>query len=51
MCSFPPMQLNFRKAILIDSVAVRKLKLVTHCQSQAVNDEYVLREYLVYRFL
>jgi hypothetical protein len=43
------MQLNFRKALTIDSVPVKKLKLVTHCQSSSINDEYVLREYLVYR--
>ena len=49
ICSFPPMQLNFRKPVTIDSVKVRKLKLVTHCQASTINDEYVIREYLVYK--
>ena len=49
ICSFPPMQLNFRKPLYSDSVKIKKIKLVTHCQVSSINDEYVLREYLVYK--
>ena len=49
ICNFPPMQLNFKKPLDCDSLKIKKLKLVTHCQSNNINDEYVLREYLVYK--
>lgn len=49
ICSFPPMQINFKKSIFSDSSKIKKLKLVTHCQPNIINDEYVLREYLVYK--
>jgi hypothetical protein len=49
ICSFPPMQINFKKPVYSDSTKIKKLKLVTHCQSSSINNEYVLREYLVYR--
>jgi hypothetical protein len=49
ICSFPPMQINFKKAVYSDSSKIKKLKLVTHCQSNVINDEYVVREYLVYK--
>ncbi|MCJ7446626.1 MAG: hypothetical protein MUO72_02935 [Bacteroidales bacterium] len=50
-CSFPPIQLNFKKSIKVypDSGKVKKLKLVTHCDPGDVYDDYVLREYLVYK--
>jgi hypothetical protein len=50
-CDFPPMELNFKKAIHAypDSGNIKKLKLVTHCKTGAVQSEYVLREYLVYK--
>ena len=50
-CSFPPIQLNFKKSIRVfpDSGKVKKLKLVTHCDPGDVYDDYVLREYLVYK--
>jgi hypothetical protein len=50
-CTFAPIELNFRKGIYAyaDSGKVGKLKLVTHCESGTVHDEYVLREYLVYK--
>jgi hypothetical protein len=52
-CTFAPIELNFKKGIYAytDSDKVSKLKLVTHCESSALNDEYVLREYLVYKLL
>jgi hypothetical protein len=49
ICSFPPMQLNFKIPLYSDSTKIKKIKLVTHCQSASINDEYVLREYLVYK--
>ena len=49
ICSFPPMQINFKKSLHSDSMKIKKLKLVTHCQPGSSTDEYVLREYLVYK--
>ncbi len=49
ICTFPPMQINFKSPIYSDSSKIKKLKLVTHCQSSGINNEYVLREYLVYK--
>jgi hypothetical protein len=49
LCNFPPMQLNFKKPVYCDSAKIRKLKLVTHCRPGTLSDEYVLREYLVYK--
>lgn len=51
-CSFPPMELSFKKQIhaYSDSDYIKKIKLVTHCVSGDVSDNYVLREYLVYKF-
>jgi hypothetical protein len=50
-CSFAPMEINFRKSLFAypDSGKIKKLKLVTHCQSGVKYDEFVLREYLVYK--
>jgi hypothetical protein len=49
LCSFPPMQINFKKAVYADSVKIKKIKLVTHCDPGGLTDEYVIREYLVYK--
>ena len=43
------MQINFKKPLYSDSSKIKKLKLVTHCQASSINNEYVLREYLVYK--
>jgi hypothetical protein len=50
-CDFPPMEVIFKKPVHAypDSLHIKKIKLVTHCESGNVNDEYVLREYLVYK--
>ena len=50
-CDFPPMEINFKKAIYAypDSGKIKKLKLVTHCKTGSVQSDYVLREYLVYK--
>ena len=47
VCNFPPLLLNFKKSTVENTVfgKVNKLKLVTHCN----NEDYVLREYLVYK--
>jgi hypothetical protein len=49
ICSFPPIEINFNKPLYADSGKIRKMKLVTHCESGSLTDEYVLREYLVYK--
>lgn len=49
ICSFPPMELNFKKPLNYGSGKIKKLKLVTHCESGKLSDEYILREYLVYK--
>lgn len=50
-CSFPPVEINLKKPLYAygDSGRIKKLKLVNHCQSGSAYDEYVLREYLVYK--
>jgi hypothetical protein len=50
-CKFPPIQINFKKPVYVnsDSVKIKKLKLVNHCEQGTMYDEYILREYLVYR--
>ncbi|MBF9255355.1 hypothetical protein I2I11_18805 [Pontibacter sp. 172403-2] len=47
VCKFPPLMLNFSRKTTPHTVfeKVNKLKLVTHC----IGDEYVIREYLVYK--
>ncbi|CAM3437231.1 hypothetical protein POKO110462_02750 [Pontibacter korlensis] len=47
VCNFPPLQLNFSRKTVEKTMfgKVNKLKMVTHC----INDEFVLREYLVYK--
>jgi hypothetical protein len=50
-CSFPPIQINFKKPVYAasDSGKIKKIKLVTHCNPGSASDDYVLREYLVYK--
>jgi hypothetical protein len=49
ICSFPPIEINFKKPLNCDCGKIKKLKLVTHCEPGSRTDEYVLREYLVYK--
>ncbi len=51
-CTFPPIKLNFRKKEVEGSVfdGQDKLKLVAYCKDLEINEEYVLKEYLVYKF-
>lgn len=50
-CGFPPIQLTFKKSVdaYSDTGKIKKIKLVTHCQQGKANDDFVLREYLVYK--
>jgi hypothetical protein len=48
-CDFPPIRLNLKKTDVVKEELkdVEKMKLVTHCM--AGSDEYVLKEYLIYK--
>lgn len=50
-CAFVPLRLNFRTREMRGTVfeGQDKVKLVTHCNSNDLYDEYVLREYLTYK--
>jgi hypothetical protein len=50
-CGFPPMEITFKNHIhaYSDTDRVKKVKLVPHCDAGSSSDEYVLREYLVYK--
>ena len=50
-CTMPPMEISFKKPVMAyeGKGPVRKIKLVSTCELGGKNDEYVLREYLVYR--
>jgi hypothetical protein len=51
MCDFPPLLLNFRTRELVGTVleGEDRLKLVTHCESNASYDQFLRLEYLSYR--
>lgn len=50
-CEFPPIMLNFNgiETGYKDLDDLKKVKLVTHCQLEAIYDIYLLREYLIYK--
>ena len=50
-CSFVPLRLDFKKSEVKETVfdGQDKLKLVTHCNSNALYEEYMIREYLAYK--
>lgn len=50
-CTFSPIELNFNKADFgySDLNRITKIKLVPECRSGGENENYVLREYLVYK--
>jgi hypothetical protein len=50
-CSFVPLRLDFKKGEVKETIFAGqdKLKLVTHCNANAMYDEYVIREYLAYK--
>ncbi len=51
ICSFPPLMLNFKKKEIQNSIfkGQNKLKLVAHCQDSKLSQEYVRKEYVVYK--
>lgn len=51
ICHFPPIKLNFKKTSFDDEYLndINSLKLVTHCKKAALYEQYLLKEYLVYR--
>lgn len=50
-CGYAPMEINFKKPVYLDSDSgrVKKIKLVHQCQRGALYEEYIKREYLVYK--
>jgi hypothetical protein len=50
-CNLPPLEISFIKGIKLYSGQgkINKLKFVTCCETGGLYDEYILREYLVYR--
>ena len=50
-CSFPPVTLNFKKTEFEDKSfdQLKKLKLVNACKMQKTYEQYILREYMIYR--
>lgn len=51
VCSFPPLRLNLKKKQVKGTIfeGQDKLKLVTHCGNRSINEQYLLREYMVYK--
>jgi hypothetical protein len=51
LCDFQPLRLDFAKGEMKGTVFAGQgaLKLVTHCRSAALFEQYVLREYTAYR--
>ncbi len=50
-CSFPPLEINFKKNKTKNSVfeGQNKLKLVTHCRNSKEFSDYVREEYMTYK--
>jgi hypothetical protein len=50
-CSFVPLRLDFKKGEVKETIfnGQDKLKLVTHCNPNALYEEYMVREYLAYK--
>ena len=50
-CGYAPVEINFKKPVYLDSDSgrVKKIKLVHQCQRGALYEEYIKREYLVYK--
>ncbi|MCU4154886.1 hypothetical protein J1N10_02795 [Carboxylicivirga sp. A043] len=50
ICFFPPVMLNFKPDSLFTTEGyLAKLKLVTHCVNSKMYEEYMLKEYLIYK--
>lgn len=52
-CQVPPLRLNLAKDAVKDTTfhGQRNLKLVTHCRTAARHDNFIYKEYLIYRML
>lgn len=50
-CFFPPIYLNFKTDPFENDELenIKKIKLVTHCSSSKLSEEYILNEYLAYK--
>jgi len=50
-CRYPPARITFKKPVyeVSDSGRIKKIKLVNQCQSGASHENYVIKEYLVYK--
>jgi hypothetical protein len=53
ICFFPPFELNFKKSDpdAVYTGEMNKLKMVTQCKNNAVNQQYLIKEYLCYKML
>lgn len=53
MCSFVPLRVEFEKDEAKGTIfdGQKTLKLVTHCEGEGIYEQYVLREYAVYRVM
>lgn len=51
VCKFPPLKINLKKKSTKNTLfnGQNKFKLVTHCKDKPINEEYILREYYVYK--
>ena len=51
ICTFPPLELRFNKEESRNSIFEdqKKIKLVTHCQKDKIYEEYLQKEYIVYK--
>ncbi|MBT8143171.1 MAG: hypothetical protein KJO55_00620 [Gammaproteobacteria bacterium] len=50
VCHFPPLRLNFDKSVAGTVFATQnRVKLVTHCRNAESFQQYILREYVIYR--
>ena len=51
ICHFPPIKLNFKETAFENDTLndINSLKLVTHCKNSDLYEQYLLKEYLVYR--
>jgi hypothetical protein len=50
-CQFPPIRLNFKKTdfVLPRAHQFEKIKMVTDCKRTDIYEQYVLKEYLIYK--
>lgn len=51
ICAFPPIRLNFKNTNTVynDIDSMKNIKMVTHCNASRMYDDYVLKEYLIYK--